>query len=371
MGPFGPALALACRIVLAAILAFAAVAKIADGRALPGRLRAMGVMPRWFSVWIAFVLPVVELAVAATLVFAPGSAFPGLVALALLVRLLGLPARDRSPPRSVCVLRQRPPRARRLDSRRDHAQRPPRRPLGARHRIGPWGPSRRHDRDRCARRRRGRALGHTRNLSDRGADAGAHPSRRRRRRGDDRRRVVRVGRRGDRRARPARARRTDPRRARPLPRRHRGRSRRVQRHAHAPHRLAHRALARVARADRAPARPRRRRSGARARDDVPAAPHPDDQHRPGRARAARAPRPVGLRLLHLPDRLRRAGQHDVGDERLHRGERRDARRSRQSSRPTVSATSRPTPSAPRCAPDRWCSTWAPRTTAAAPTDPTR
>jgi hypothetical protein len=85
MGPFGPALALACRVVLAAILAFAAVAKIADGRALPGRLRAMGVMPRWFSVWIAFVLPVVELAVAATLVFAPGSAFPGIVALALLV----------------------------------------------------------------------------------------------------------------------------------------------------------------------------------------------------------------------------------------------------------------------------------------------
>lgn len=85
MGPFGPALALACRIVLAAMLAFAAVAKIADGRALPGRLRAMGVMPPWFSVWIAVVLPVVELAVAITLVTARESAFPGVLALALLI----------------------------------------------------------------------------------------------------------------------------------------------------------------------------------------------------------------------------------------------------------------------------------------------
>ena len=85
MGPFGPALALACRIVLAAVLTTAAVAKIADRRALPARLRAMGVAPAWFSVLLAVALPAVELVVAIWLLLARESALPALVALALLI----------------------------------------------------------------------------------------------------------------------------------------------------------------------------------------------------------------------------------------------------------------------------------------------
>lgn len=89
MGPSGPALALACRIVLAAVLALAAVAKIADHRALPARLRAMGIVPPWLSVAVAAGLPVVELAVATALVTARRSALPALVALTLLVVFSG------------------------------------------------------------------------------------------------------------------------------------------------------------------------------------------------------------------------------------------------------------------------------------------
>jgi hypothetical protein len=84
MGAIGPALALACRIVLALVLAAAAVAKIADRAALPGRLRAMGIAPR-SSVAIARALPVVELAVAIALVAVPGSSLPAAAALALLL----------------------------------------------------------------------------------------------------------------------------------------------------------------------------------------------------------------------------------------------------------------------------------------------
>jgi hypothetical protein len=85
MGPFGPALALACRIVLAGVLAIAAVAKIADRRALPERLRAMGVGPERLSVLLAVALPVVESVVAIALVVARDSALPALVALAMLI----------------------------------------------------------------------------------------------------------------------------------------------------------------------------------------------------------------------------------------------------------------------------------------------
>ncbi|MDQ1465784.1 MAG: hypothetical protein QOH10_199 [Actinomycetota bacterium] len=83
MGPSGPALALACRLVLAVVLAVAGVAKIADRRALPGRLRAMGIAPRW-SVRVAVGLPIAELGVAAALVGAPRSPLPAVAALALL-----------------------------------------------------------------------------------------------------------------------------------------------------------------------------------------------------------------------------------------------------------------------------------------------
>jgi hypothetical protein len=84
MGPFGPALALGCRIVLAAVLAVAAVAKIADRRALPARLRAMGVAAPWNG-WLATGLPVAELVVAVALVVAPHSDLPALAAVVLLV----------------------------------------------------------------------------------------------------------------------------------------------------------------------------------------------------------------------------------------------------------------------------------------------
>src|ERR1043165_6646442 len=83
MGPSGPALALACRLVLAVVLAVAGVAKIADRRALPGRLRAMGIAPRW-SEPVAVGLPIVELGVAVALVAAPRSALPAVAALVLL-----------------------------------------------------------------------------------------------------------------------------------------------------------------------------------------------------------------------------------------------------------------------------------------------
>jgi hypothetical protein len=89
MGPWGPALALACRIVLAGVLAVAAVAKIANRRELPAQLRAMGMVPPWFAVVVAVVLPVVELVVAIALVAARDSALPGLVALTLLVVFSG------------------------------------------------------------------------------------------------------------------------------------------------------------------------------------------------------------------------------------------------------------------------------------------
>ena len=84
MGPVGPALALACRIVLAAVLTVAAAAKVADRAALPGRLRAMGMAPRW-SAAIAVGLPIAELAVAVALVAVPGSSLPAAAAIALLV----------------------------------------------------------------------------------------------------------------------------------------------------------------------------------------------------------------------------------------------------------------------------------------------
>jgi hypothetical protein len=82
MGPYGPALALACRIVLALVLALAAVAKINDRAALPGRLRAMGVAPSW-SQPIAIGLPVAELAVAVALGLAYHASWPAVAAFVL------------------------------------------------------------------------------------------------------------------------------------------------------------------------------------------------------------------------------------------------------------------------------------------------
>jgi hypothetical protein len=83
MGQLGPALALACRVVLAGVLAVAAVAKVADRRALPGRLRTMGVAPPW-DARLAAGLPLVELVVAVALVVAVRSALPALAAVVLL-----------------------------------------------------------------------------------------------------------------------------------------------------------------------------------------------------------------------------------------------------------------------------------------------
>jgi hypothetical protein len=88
MGPFGPALALACRIVLAGVLAVAASAKIVDRRALPGRLRAMGVTSGW-DTRLAVGLPVAELALALTLLVFPRSPLPAMAAVALLALFTG------------------------------------------------------------------------------------------------------------------------------------------------------------------------------------------------------------------------------------------------------------------------------------------
>src|SRR5262245_44194007 len=85
MGPFGPALALSCRIALALVLVIAAVAKVADRRALPGRLRAMGVAPPRLAALVAAGLPVTELLVAVALVAARESPLPGAAAVAMLV----------------------------------------------------------------------------------------------------------------------------------------------------------------------------------------------------------------------------------------------------------------------------------------------
>jgi hypothetical protein len=90
MGPVGPALALACRIVLAAVLAVAAVAKVVDRRELPDRLLAMGIAPRALAVSVAVALPVVELAVAISLVVVPHSAWPAFAALAMLGGFTGV-----------------------------------------------------------------------------------------------------------------------------------------------------------------------------------------------------------------------------------------------------------------------------------------
>ena len=83
MGPLGPALALGCRIVLAAVLAVAAIAKIADRRALPAQLLAMGIKRPW-DARLAFALPAAEIAVAIARVAAPHSDLPALAAVVLL-----------------------------------------------------------------------------------------------------------------------------------------------------------------------------------------------------------------------------------------------------------------------------------------------
>jgi hypothetical protein len=84
LGPFGPALALASRVVLAAVLVIAAAGKVADHRALPARLQEMGVggrTARALAVW----LPVAELAVAVALLVDHHSPAPGIAAVVLLL----------------------------------------------------------------------------------------------------------------------------------------------------------------------------------------------------------------------------------------------------------------------------------------------
>ena len=135
----------------------------------------------------------------------------------------------------------------------------------------------------------------------------------------------------------------------------------------------HRALAGVSRSGGAPARARRARPRARRpRDELPAASHAGDRDRTGRARAARAPRPVGVRLLRVPRRLRGRVPHDVGDVGLHRGERRDARHPGQQhvGRPAAPDTA-DDDRRRRCHAARCCSTSARCTTAGARTAPTR
>ena len=165
--------------------------------------------------------------------------------------------------------------------------------------------------------------------------AGGAPPRGRSERGRGRGRAQVRGLRDRRAPRASRSARPHRGRARAVPRGDRAGRRRVHRPQHAPHRRAPRALAGVSRSRRAPDRARRARPRARRpRDELPAAPHAGDRDRPGRARAARAPRPVGVRLLRVPGRLRGRVPHDVGDAPT--SPRRTARRA--SSRAAITGT---------------------------------
>ena len=101
--------------------------------------------------------------------------------------------------------------------------------------------------------------------------------------------------------------------------------RRLRRATDEAHRRPHRAFRGGARCGDEPARPGHGREAAVPGGELPAAPHPDHRDRAGPGCAADPPRSVGLRLLSVPERLRRPVQHDLGDDRLHRDERRHAR----------------------------------------------
>ena len=133
----------------------------------------------------------------------------------------------------------------------------------------------------------------------------------------------------DRRRDRSRHARTDPSGDAAVHRRRFRRSRRVRRHVDAPYRWLDPAVAQLTCADPEPDRARCGRQRVGARDDLPPAPDADHRHRAGRIGAGRAPRPVGIRFLPVPEGLRGAVQHDLGDDRLPRGERRDARDSGQ------------------------------------------
>ena len=75
------------------------------------------------------------------------------------------------------------------------------------------------------------------------------------------------------------------------------------------------------RARHAPARPGHGAHLPRARHEHPAAPDASHRHRPRGDSAAHPPGPVGVRLLSLPAGLRGPVQHDLGADRIHRGER--------------------------------------------------
>ncbi len=68
--------------------------------------------------------------------------------------------------------------------------------------------------------------------------------------------------------------------------------------------------------------PRRHRPPAAPSAELPAAPHPGDLDRSRLPRSVDPSRPVGVRLLRLPERLRRAVQHHLGAHRFHGGQRR-------------------------------------------------
>ena len=72
-----------------------------------------------------------------------------------------------------------------------------------------------------------------------------------------------------------------------------------------------------------------RSARARARHQHPAASHPGDRDRAGRAGQMIHRDQWAFDFFPLPGRLRGPVQHHLGDDRLHRGERRDARHPRQ------------------------------------------
>jgi hypothetical protein len=83
VGPIGPALAAAARVVLAVTLVIAAIGKLRARHEVPAQLRGFGI-PRQAVGAVAVALPVVELGVAGALIGWWGSAVPAWAAVVLL-----------------------------------------------------------------------------------------------------------------------------------------------------------------------------------------------------------------------------------------------------------------------------------------------
>ena len=114
----------------------------------------------------------------------------------------------------------------------------------------------------------------------------------------------------------------DPYRDGAVHRRHTTGQRRLLGPQHSSHRRPHRPVTVESPTDPASDDPRRHRSPAAPSAELPAAPHAGDLDRSRLSRSVDPSRPVGVRLLRLPERLRRAVQHHLGAHRFHGSQRR-------------------------------------------------